>query len=238
VCGLCKLNVCKVHLLKTTQNQKICDNCYKLQIVDSKEGAATGEQKRIEHVQLTISQQNEERESRIEKNRHLDKELAHLRDKLRAKAAECSDERKKLEEKLQRERERNAKVLSQVNNLKKALEDAKKAEGFASQKRNEAQTQLMLQSTELKLLKSQHLELITKLASHIAESKTIVHCRQFLLMACRDCKRRFTIKFREHMLRANFSVGNFSFNSTHSTLAIPRSSVAESEQDACKCSVM
>jgi DNA gyrase/topoisomerase IV subunit A len=197
-----------------------------------------GEQRRIEQVQYQFNERNEERKIGLRKNRDLDAGIARLNEAIRKHTAELEDDRKNVEERITRERERNSKVKSQVSNLKLAFEDAKRSETMAIQRRSEAEGQVMLKTSDLSFEKSQWAKFTAKLSKLTAESRHVVHCRQFMLMGCRDCKRKFTERFREAMIKSNISFDNFSFMSTKSSFGLKRASVAESEQESCKCTLM
>lgn len=237
-CKVCGFNVCKAHLVTDASNRKVCESCYRKQVLNAKGAALAGEEKEIEDVQINILQHEDQLEQRLDENRDVDTKVARLKEALRLKQDEVNEERRKLEERLTRERDRNTKGKSQVNNLRLALEDAKRSEQLSTQRKSEADGQTIVQTNELNLLKSQSIEQTARLGALTAESKNVVHCRQFLLMGCRDCKRRFTSKFRAEILQANLSFDSFSFSSTKSSAVIPRASVAETEQESCKCELM
>jgi hypothetical protein len=237
-CKSCGLNVCKAHLITDAQKRKVCDSCYRKQIIESKGAAFASEEQKIEQVQFHIIQQAREREQRLDINRDVDTAIARLTEAIRKHAAEVHDERRKQEQRLERERDRNAKVQSQVTNLKLAYEDAKKSENYSSLRKAEAEAQVKLLTSELKGLKAQEDEICTKLGALTVEVKSAVHCRQFLLMGCRDCKRRFTAKFRNELMKSNLSFDNFSFLSADNSVPLPRDSVVETEKESCKCELM
>lgn len=237
-CKACGFNVCKAHMVTDPENRKVCEACYRKVLVNSKAAALAGEEKEISKVQVHIQQHEDERDQRLETNRDFDTKVARLKETARRNAEDFNDELKKLEERLLRERDRNSKVQSQVKNFKLALEDAKRSEHLSSQRKSEAEAQGIVQTNELNFLRTQNLDLTSQVVTLTAECKTIVHCRQFLLMGCRDCKRKFTAKFRGEMMRANLSFDNFSFMSTNSSVAMPRASVAQTDKEACRCELM
>jgi small-conductance mechanosensitive channel len=236
-CKTCGLQTCRNHLSSTADKRKICDSCYRRQALGKGEGLAKDTHK-VDQVQFQLTQQTEELEQRKEKSRDIDTSTAKMAEALRKRTAECLDERARLEERLVRERDRSSKVASQVSNLKLALEDARKSQQLSSQRKAEADAQVMVHSNELKFLEGLNKDLAPQVFKLTAENKSIVHCRQFLLMGCRDCKRRFTSKFRAEIMRANLSFDNFSFVSTSSTAHPPRISVTETEKEACRCALM
>jgi DNA gyrase/topoisomerase IV subunit A len=231
-------SVCKAHLKSNPGDAKVCASCYRQRVVDAKGSFLKGEKRRIEQVQHQFYEQNEEREMRLRKNRELDAGIAKLNEAIRKHTAELEEDRRKVEERILRERERNSKVKSQVTNLKLAFEDAKKSETMAIQRRSEAEGQVMLRTNDLSFEKSQAGKSTIKLAKLTTGSRDVVHCRQFMLMGCRGCKRKFTERFREAMIKSNISFDNFSFASIKSSISLKRASVAESEQESCKCTLM
>jgi hypothetical protein len=225
-------------LITDGQKRKVCDSCYRTQILESQAGAFAGEEQKIEQVQFHIIQQAREREQHLDKNRDDDTAIAKLTEAIRKKTAEVLEERRKQEERLEREKDRNSKGQSQVSNLKLANEDAKKSAHHSSQRKAEAEAQVRLLTSELQGLKAQSQEDSSRLGGLTAEVKHTVHCRQFLLMGCRDCKRRFTAKFRNELMKSNLSFDNFSFMSTDDSAPQPRASVVETEKESCKCELM
>jgi chromosome segregation ATPase len=191
----------------------------------------------IEKAKLRLSELEQEHQYRQKHNKDLESQAAKVREALRQKLLDHTNEFAKMQERLDRGQERNEKVLSQIGHLSLVLDDARKSEASTKERAAETEEEVESFKNEVKLALQNREVLVDKLELLNEQRSCQLDIKKFFELGCKPCKKRFMNSFRSDLGQNVVDMGNVSFISAGS--ATPKASFkANGEKDRCSCSLM
>jgi hypothetical protein len=141
-----------------------------------------------------------------------------------------------MQERLDREVERNEQVQSQITRLMLVLDDARLSEADTAERTTETEAQVETLQTEAAFAANERESLAERLQLLNSQSRQQLDIKKFLSIGCKACKKRFVNTFRGDLVRNKVDM-NLSF--MQSTPQTPKSTMKiEEKRDRCACLLM
>mmetsp|Transcript_22374 Transcript_22374/g.40435 ORF Transcript_22374/g.40435 Transcript_22374/m.40435 type:complete len:323 (+) Transcript_22374:3-971(+) len=235
-CSYCRRTLCQKHCSCTWKARPSCESCYRTLLTNEQRGKLEdGDQ--IERAKNRLNELEREHQHRLKHNKELEHEAVKKQETLRQKLIEHRVESQRMQERLDREHERNDKVQSQINHLMLVLEDARKSEAETAERAHETEAQLESLQTEAAFVVQQRESLAERLQALNEQSRTQLNIQKFLQLGCKPCKKRFVNSYRNELLKNKVDMDNLSF--MQSVPGTPKPALKlEEKRDRCACLLM
>lgn len=235
-CSYCRRSLCQKHCNFTWKTKPSCESCYRTLLTNEQRGKLEdGDQ--IERAKNRLSELEREHKHRLKHNKELEAQASKLQELLRLKMIEQKNDSSRMDDRLEREKERNDKVQSQISHLLLVLEDARKSEADTAERAHESEAQLETMQTEVDFVVQQRESLAERLQLLNEQSRTQLNIQKFLQLGCKPCKKRFVNSYRADLLKNKVEMENLSF--MQSVPGTPKPALkVEEKRDRCACFLM
>jgi uncharacterized protein YlxW (UPF0749 family) len=233
-CAYCHRTLCKKHCAYTWKTCLCCNNCYTTFLANEQRGKGGDH---VDRVKKNLEELEREHRHRQRHNKELETQVTKLQETLRQRQAAGIAEHERMQERLNRECERNEKVQSQISRLELVLEDAARSEADTLARTSQTEAQLEAIQSELAGVTDHRESAAMSLQLLNDRSGMQLNIKKFLDIGCRTCKKRFVNAFKAALMRSKLDVESLSF--MQSVPTTPRSTLKVPEKpDRCGCRLM